>query len=312
MKATALHKTLLGADFTVRYAVATSPRTGELVQLSAPQRYAVLTILDGNLAWHSTTHNGTLDDGATLLLHPHESATLTPRPQVISQQSAKNQSRKTETFVTESLVVFIEPALLLDAALRHGFIKREAEINFRTIAALPDRRIHRFACELRDELIDERRGRDSFVRAIVEQLTIHLLRQHAVFRSDSALELSRVGLVDRRIRRAIELMHARMERDLPLEELAAAAYLSPFHFARLFKKLTGATPHAYLAAIRTAEAERLLATTDLSVTEISQQVGHASSSHFAKAFRAATGLSPRAFRDAVVRRSEDKQGLTLS
>lgn len=307
MKATALHKTLVGADFTIRYAVTTSPRTGETAQFGAPQRYAVITILDGNLA----TRHGTLDNGATLLLHPHEneteneSATLTPRPQVISPQSAKDKSPETESLTTESLVVFIEPAMLLDAALRHGFIKREAEIKFRaTVAALPDARIHSFACDLRDELIDERRGRDSFVRAIVEQLTIHLLRQHAVFRSDSALELSRVGLVDRRIRRAVELMHARLEHDLPLEELAAAAYLSPFHFARLFKKLTGTTPHAYLASIRTAEAERLLATTDLSVTEISQRVGHASSSHFAKAFRSATGLSPRAFRDAVVRRSE--------
>jgi AraC family transcriptional regulator len=292
MKASALHKTLLGADFTVRYAL-TSARNGELDHTGAPQRFAVISILDGNIAWRTATDNGTLDGGATLLLHPHESATLT------RQKRAQDKSQKIEL-----IVVLIEPVLLLDAALRHKFIGREAEINFRAPAALQDARINRFACDLRDELTDERRGRDSVVRAIVEQLTIHLLRQHAVFRHDSALELSRVGLVDRRIRRAIELMHARMERDLPLEELAAAAYLSPFHFARLFKKLTGATPHAYLAAIRTTEAERLLATTDLSVTEISQQVGHASSSHFAKSFRAATGLSPRAFRDAVVRCSE--------
>lgn len=293
MKAYALHKTLLGADFTVRYA-ATSPRIGEFAQVGTPQRFAVITILNGTLAWRTATHNGTLEDGATLLLHTHESATLDP------QQFAKDKTQRTEL-----LVVHIEPALLLDAALRHKFIKREAEINFRATIALQDARINRFACDLRDELTDERRGRDSVVRAIVEQLTIHLLRQHAAFRHDPALELSRVGLVDRRIRRAVELMHAHLERDLPLEEVAAAAYLSPFHFARLFKKLTGATPHTYLAAIRTTEAERLLATTDLSVTEISQQVGHASSSHFAKAFRSATGLSPRAFRDAVVRRYKD-------
>jgi AraC family transcriptional regulator len=89
---------------------------------------------------------------------------------------------------------------------------------------------------------------------------------------------------------------------LPLEELAAAAYLSPFHFARLFKKVTGASPHAYLAALRIERAKSLLATTDLSITETAARVGYSGSSHFAKAFRHATGLTPRGFRHAVVSR----------
>ncbi len=82
----------------------------------------------------------------------------------------------------------------------------------------------------------------------------------------------------------------------------AAAYLSPFHFARLFKKLTGASPHAYLATLRVARAQTLLAETDLNVTEISARVGYGSPSHFTKAFRQATGLTPRAFRNALVAR----------
>ena len=98
------------------------------------------------------------------------------------------------------------------------------------------------------------------------------------------------------------LLYADRTPKLPLEEIASAAYLSPFHFARLFKKLTGATPHSYLAALRAARAQTLLSETDLSVTEIGARVGYASSSHFSKAFRQATGLSPRAFRAALVRR----------
>ncbi|MEJ7710671.1 MAG: helix-turn-helix transcriptional regulator [Pyrinomonadaceae bacterium] len=96
-------------------------------------------------------------------------------------------------------------------------------------------------------------------------------------------------------------MHACLEEELPLEEIAAAAYLSPFHFARLFKKLTGATPHAYLAALRTNRARTLLAETDLSITEISARVGYASPSHFTKAFRQTAGLTPRDFRNALVK-----------
>ena len=97
------------------------------------------------------------------------------------------------------------------------------------------------------------------------------------------------------------MMHAHLDRDLPLDEIAAAAYLSPFHFARLFKKLTGASPHAYLAALRSKRAQNLLADRDLSVSEVSARVGYSSSSHFTKAFRQSTGLTPRAFRKALVR-----------
>ena len=45
-------------------------------------------------------------------------------------------------------------------------------------------------------------------------------------------------------------MHTQIDQDLTLKELARASYLSPFHFARLFKKLTGVSPHNYLASIR--------------------------------------------------------------
>jgi AraC family transcriptional regulator len=150
-------------------------------------------------------------------------------------------------------------------------------------------------------LTAEEPGQEIVVAALVEQLTVHLLRHHTNVRRSDELELSRVGLVDRRIRRAVELMHAHLDRELPLEEIASAAYLSPFHFARLFKKLTGASPHAYLATLRVERAQTLLAETDLSIAAVSARVGYASPSHFTKAFHQAVGLTPRAFRAAIVR-----------
>ena len=131
--------------------------------------------------------------------------------------------------------------------------------------------------------------------ALIEQVVVHLLRHYSQMRRSDELELSRVGLIDRRIRRAVEFMQAQLDQDLPLKEIAAASYLSPFHFARLFKKLTGTSPHTYLARLRSAQAKSLLAETDLSVTEISSRVGYASPSHFTKAFRQTTGLAPHQF-----------------
>lgn len=144
-------------------------------------------------------------------------------------------------------------------------------------------------------------GREDAFDLAAGLLAIDLMRAHARPDLSARVERSRVGLVDRRLRRAIEFMHDNFDRELSVAEIAAAAYLSEFHFSRLFKRVTGQTPHAYLGSLRLAAAERLLAEGDLSVAEVGARVGYQSASHFTKVFRAATGLTPTAFREALVR-----------
>jgi AraC family transcriptional regulator len=201
----------------------------------------------------------------------------------------------------ECVMVRLSPVFVADCAARAGLSRTDMVVTFRAREVGGDERLARLARDLAEELREEAAGQGLVVAALVEQSLIHLLRRYANLRRSAHLELSRVGLVDRRIRLAVELMHAHLDRDLPLEEIASAAHLSPFHFARLFKKLAGATPHAYLAGLRAARAQQLLAETDLPVTEVGARVGYMSSSHFARAFRQATGISPRAFRKALVR-----------
>ncbi len=201
----------------------------------------------------------------------------------------------------ETLAVSLAPAFVLDCALRARLTRDDARITFPAHAVQRDERLARLARDLADELRAAETGHELVVAALIEQILIQLLRRHATIRHTDELELSRAGLVDRRIRRAVELMHAHLEAELPLEELAAAAYLSPFHFARLFKKLTGLPPHAYLAALRLERARTLLATTDSSVNEIAARVGYVNASHFGKAFRQSNGLTPRAFRAALTK-----------
>src|SRR6185436_1500792 len=166
-----------------------------------------------------------------------------------------------------------------------------------------DRKLDGLLEEFTAELATEKPGREIVLRALVEQALVHILRNYSTPRLSEELELSRVGLVDRRIRRSVELMHTQVDQDLTLRALAAASYLSPFHFSRLFKKLTGVSPHNYLAGIRATKAQLLLAETDLSVTEIGARVGYLSGSHFTKAFRLATGATPREFRKSIVSRN---------
>ncbi|HEU4594269.1 MAG TPA: helix-turn-helix domain-containing protein [Pyrinomonadaceae bacterium] len=265
-------------------------RGGRRLRWSSEARsdYGALFLLEGRLRWKSSggddAEEGELEAGGALLASPGESFNATGAGR------------------TSFISLVLAPVYVLDCAVRARLMRADAFVTFRLRAVEGDERLARLARDLSEELSEEAAGQELVVGALVEQTLVHLLRRYANARRSDQLELSRAGLVDRRIRRAVELMHARLERDLPLEELASAAHLSPFHFARLFKKLTGATPHSYLAALRAARAQALLSETDLSVTEVGARVGYGSSSHFAKAFRQATGISPRDFRRALVRR----------
>ncbi len=269
-------------------------RAGYEVRLHAARRvrlsgeyqsfFRAIFSLDGKLNWRVGERSGETHAGGALFIAPGETVLV----------SGTNVS---------ALTLALQPTFVLDCAVRAKMTRTGAQLDFRADATERDERLAQLACALVDELLDEEAaGRDLFIDAIIEQIIVYLLRRYMNVRRSSDLEVSRVGLVDRRIRRTVELMHAHMERELSLEELAAAAYFSPFHFARLFKKLMGASPHAYLAALRVRRAQTLLAETDLSVTEVASRIGYGSSSHFAKAFRQTTGLTPRAFRSALLRR----------
>jgi AraC family transcriptional regulator len=109
-----------------------------------------------------------------------------------------------------------------------------------------------------------------------------------------------LSLRDRR--RAVESaiwIDAHSQEPVDLEQVAAVAGLSPFHFLRLFGAVLGVTPHQYLVRSRLRRAARLLAEDQLPVTEIAYEVGFADLSNFVRSFHRAAGVSPRRFRQAA-------------
>lgn len=199
------------------------------------------------------------------------------------------------------LSVDLNPVFLSELAAVAGVIYKGTECKFRCASAV-DEVLEAIARALVQELSGDRLGRDAMIDALVQQLTIHLIRSHLVVRRSAGIELSRAGPVDRRLRRAIELIHNNYSRELDIEEMASAAYLSEYHFARLFKQIVGITPHVYLSHVRLDRARSLLTETALPITEIAALVGYQSHSHFTKVFRSITGLTPRGYRDASVSR----------
>jgi AraC family transcriptional regulator len=276
-------------------------RAGRRLRWSGGARadYAALLLLGGQMRWRASTSNPEAGDAAAISEGDFEAGELDPGAALLAAPG--DDVSAAFAGAAEYVLLQLSPVFVTDCAARAGLARAEMVVTFRERAVRGDARLARLARDLAEELREEAAGQELVVGALVEQALVQLLRRYANLRRSAHLELSRAGLVDRRIRLAVELMHAHMHRDLSLEEIARAAHLSPFHFARLFKKLTGATPHAYLAGLRAARAQALLAETDLPVTEVGARVGYMSSSHFARAFRQATGLSPRAYRKALVR-----------
>lgn len=96
-------------------------------------------------------------------------------------------------------------------------------------------------------------------------------------------------------------LHANFRQEFNLNLLTVELHLSACHISHLFKKATGGTITDYLISRRLREACVLLASTKLSVQEISHSVGIANFSYFCRLFKSKYGLTPAQYRNRTVR-----------
>src|SRR5207244_1205543 len=119
------------------------------------------------------------------------------------------------------------------------------------------------------------------------------------------LEAHPAGVLDRtsselpacRLRR--QYIQENLRRELRLVELSALVHMSPYHFARLFKRSAGLPPHRFVVRRRIDEACALLAARTVPIAEIARLVGFRTSSHFTTTFRRITGMTPSAYRSGA-------------
>ncbi|GGQ49166.1 helix-turn-helix domain-containing protein [Couchioplanes azureus] len=98
------------------------------------------------------------------------------------------------------------------------------------------------------------------------------------------------------VTRAIGVMRSRLAHPQPLRTLADVAAFSPFYFHQIFRQVTTVTPARFLAALRMAEARRLLLHSNLPVRQVGALVGYTSPGTFSAQFAQLTGTPPSRFR----------------
>ena len=143
--------------------------------------------------------------------------------------------------------------------------------------------------ELRSGGVGGRLAGESLANILAVHLIRHVLAPHQPTRKrDGTLPLAR-------LRAVAEYVEGHLNAGPSLEQMAAIARLSVYHFARQFRAATGLPPHQYVIAQRVERAKRLLQG-DLSLAEIAASVGFSDQSVFCHHFKRLVGVTPRQFR----------------
>ena len=84
---------------------------------------------------------------------------------------------------------------------------------------------------------------------------------------------------------------------IDLEQISKQAFLSRFHFHRLFTHIYKKTPHQYITQTRMDAAKILLAKESISITDVCNSIGFESLGSFSSLFRKHNGYSPQYYRN---------------
>ena len=149
-----------------------------------------------------------------------------------------------------------------------------------------------------NSFIEEFKSKEAGYQLVLEklagQMVIYLLRELDSNLNKNAL---RFNTSDKKsIDKAIYFLKNNYDKEFSLDEIAAKANYSPYHFIRVFKAETGKTPFQYLLEIKIAKAKELLDNSSKPITEICYDCGFNNRSHFSVIFKRKTGNTPSSYR----------------
>lgn len=194
----------------------------------------------------------------------------------------------------ELLEIYFPPSLLENVAIA-SFDTVPQNIELLDRFAIQDSFLEHLALAFKTELQHGNPFNRLYLESLQNVLAVHLLRHHCTVEIGDASVPD--GLPKSQLRQIIDYIQNNLGQEMGLAELAKVVHMSPHHFGKRFKQSMGMPPHRYLLQCRIEQAKELLANPQLSLTEISQQLGFCDQSHFTNVFRKYTTLTPRQYRN---------------
>ena len=175
------------------------------------------------------------------------------------------------------------------------------DVELRVVDKLADARLCALVAAVNVERVVGFPSERLFLDSIEQALAVTLVNNYAFQRRPS--RIYRGGLTPARLRRVVELVHAEMDGDLSLEELADAAGLSINHFSEMFRESTGQSPHQFVLHRRVDRAKEMLRAAEMRVLDVAVACGFKNQQHFARVFRKVCGASPTEYRQEFAYRA---------
>ena len=181
-----------------------------------------------------------------------------------------------------------------DGALMAASNEPNGEVELRPHRKFADSRLGALVTVVHAEMVAGFPSGRLFLDSVEQAMAVALVSGHAV--KHRPVQTSRGGLGPARLRRIIEFVHSKMEDELGLDEMAQSVGLSTAHFARMFRKSTGETPHQFVLRQRLERARAMLRAPAARVLDVAVACGFKTQQHFAQVFRDACGISPTRYR----------------
>ena len=124
-------------------------------------------------------------------------------------------------------------------------------------------------------------------------LVLHYIEQECIAESSAVARPH-----NKTVEHICAYLAANYRQKFSLSEVAARFYLSPYYLSRLFKRVTGQSIVDYINNRRIEAAQKLLETTELSISAVAEQTGFASAAHFRRVFHEVMGTGPLQYRKA--------------
>ena len=180
------------------------------------------------------------------------------------------------------------------ATCRQMYERDVAEVELHDVVKANDPAIYRTAMMTAAEAAQDDVGSPLLVQSLSCQLAVHILRRHAQVRFREHFPTE--GLSFRQTRQVEDFVRTHLRETISLDDLANAAGLSRYHFARRFRQTTGTSPHEFVLQQRLAQARIMLQRTRSPLREIAALTGFSDQSHLTRVFKRRLGVTPGQFR----------------
>ncbi|HSZ00448.1 MAG TPA: AraC family transcriptional regulator [Terriglobales bacterium] len=181
-----------------------------------------------------------------------------------------------------------------DAALMASSDGAYGEVELRASRKFANSRLSALVAAVHAEMLAGFPSGRLFLDSVEQAMAVALVNGHAV--RHRPVQIYRGGLGSARLRKIKELVHVKMEDDLSLDEMAESVGLSTAHFARMFRKSTGETPHKFVLRHRIERAKAMLRAPRTRVLAVAVACGFKNQQHFAQVFRDVCRVSPTEYR----------------